>query len=265
MSAPRIILASLPSFFQKWSKLVEIWRSSDKNNFAQFFETRCIVVIWYSPGKILEGREGEQAHYLPHFITKVWICNCRRHRRWYFEYVRASPCWRHVAASICDYCQVSSVNSRPNDQSRVWLAKKLTTLWRTAAFSATQAFILSKYFNSALLTYRQTNTLQRTLRNKRKSEKRSNFLWPPYGVGQAIIFLPCGFFLSFYLFSSPNLSGHILDVYHTSTHGVALVRIHNGGLKCAVRGSLQVQDAKKSPKIAIWAPSHNFVGIYLRN
>jgi len=29
----------------------------------------------------------------------------------------------------------------------------------------------------------------------------------------------------FLLFSSPNLSGHRLDVYHTSTHGVALVRI----------------------------------------
>ena len=52
-------------------------------------------------------------------------------------------------------------------------------------------------------------------------------LWPPCVIGQAIIFLPCGFFLllSFYLFSSPNLSGHRLDVYHTSTHGVALVRI----------------------------------------
>ena len=35
--APRIILASLPSFCQKLSKLVEIRRSSDKNNFAQFF------------------------------------------------------------------------------------------------------------------------------------------------------------------------------------------------------------------------------------
>ena len=33
-------------------------------------------------------------------------------------------------------------------------------------------------------------------------------------------------FLSFFLrFSSTNLSGHRLDVYHTSTHGVALVRI----------------------------------------
>jgi len=28
----------------------------------------------------------------------------------------------------------------------------------------------------------------------------------------------------FYLFSSPNLSCHRLDVYHTSTHGVALVQ-----------------------------------------
>ena len=29
----------------------------------------------------------------------------------------------------------------------------------------------------------------------------------------------------FFLFSSPNLSGRRVDVYHTSTHGVALVRI----------------------------------------
>jgi len=52
-------------------------------------------------------------------------------------------------------------------------------------------------------------------------------LWPPYVVGQAIIFLPCGFCLLLLsiFFSSPNLSGHRVDVYHTSTHGVALVRI----------------------------------------
>ena len=29
----------------------------------------------------------------------------------------------------------------------------------------------------------------------------------------------------FFFFSSPNLGGRRLDVYHTSTHGVALVRI----------------------------------------
>ena len=43
MSATRIFLASLPAFCQKLSKLVEILRSSGKNNFAQFFETRCRV------------------------------------------------------------------------------------------------------------------------------------------------------------------------------------------------------------------------------
>jgi len=51
----------------------------------------------------------------------------------------------------------------------------------------------------------------------------SRYLWPPYGVGQVIIFSSCGFF--FLLFSSPNLSRRRSDVYHTSTYGVALVRI----------------------------------------
>jgi len=53
-------------------------------------------------------------------------------------------------------------------------------------------------------------------------------------------------FLSF--FSLPNLSGRRLDVYHTSTHGVALVRIQNECLKCAARGSLEIQDAKMMQK-----------------
>ena len=76
----------------------------------------------------------------------------------------------------------------------------------------------------------------------------------------ALLFL--SFFLSFFFFiSSPNLSGRRLDVYHTSTHGVALVRISNAGLKCAARGSLEIQDAKMSEKIAISAPSHNFRAI----
>ena len=60
------------------------------------------------------------------------------------------------------------------------------------------------------------------------------------------MFSSCGFFflLSFFFFSSPNLSRRTLDVYHTSTYGNALVRIQNTGLKCAVRGSLKIQDAK---------------------
>jgi len=51
-----------------------------------------------------------------------------------------------------------------------------------------------------------------------------------------------------------------MDVYHTSTHDVVLVRIENAGLKCAARGSLETQNPKTHQKIAIWAPLHNFVG-----
>jgi len=93
----------------------------------------------------------------------------------------------------------------------------------------------------------------------------SFFLWPPYGIRQAIIFLPCGFSSSILFYSSPNLSGRRLDVYHTSTHDLALVRIKNAGLKCTARGSLEMQDAKIAQKIAAWAPSHNFVGLCLHN
>jgi len=49
-------------------------------------------------------------------------------------------------------------------------------------------------------------------------------LWSPYGIGRPYIFSCCGLFFLL-LFSSPNLSGRRLDVYHTLAHGVALVRI----------------------------------------
>jgi len=51
-----------------------------------------------------------------------------------------------------------------------------------------------------------------------------HLLWPPYVIG-GIIFLPCNFYLllSSIFFSSPNVSGRRLHVYHTLTHGVALV------------------------------------------
>jgi len=48
-------------------------------------------------------------------------------------------------------------------------------------------------------------------------------LWSPYGIGQTIYIFML-WFCSFF-FSSPNLSRHRLDVCHTSTHGVAIVRI----------------------------------------
>ena len=92
-------------------------------------------------------------------------------------------------------------------------------------------------------------------------------LWSPYGIGRSYIFSCCGLFFFFFLllsfFSSPNLSRRRLDVCHTSTHGVALAGIQNACLKCAARGSLKIQDANSRQKFATWAPSHNFVGLYL--
>jgi len=92
-----------------------------------------------------------------------------------------------------------------------------------------------------------------------------------YSVIMAALRSRCGhyifalWFLSIFFYSSPNLSGCRLDVYYTSTHDVALVRILNAGLKCAARGLLETQDAKLMQKIAICAPSHNFIGLYLHN
>jgi len=50
------------------------------------------------------------------------------------------------------------------------------------------------------------------------------YVWSPYVIRQTIIFSCCDllFFLLFFI-SLPNLSGYRVDVYHTSTHGVALV------------------------------------------
>jgi len=71
--------------------------------------------------------------------------------------------------------------------------------------------------------------------------------------------LPCGFFLLFY--SSPNLSGRRLDVYHTSTHGANL---ECRSETCCARLA-ENTGRKNRQKVAIWAPSHNFVGLYLPN
>jgi len=46
-------------------------------------------------------------------------------------------------------------------------------------------------------------------------------LWPPCVIGQAIFVL--WILLLLFFFSSPNLSRRKLDVYRTSTRGVALV------------------------------------------
>jgi len=40
-----------------------------------------------------------------------------------------------------------------------------------------------------------------------------------------------------------------MDVYHTSTHDAALVRIYHAGLKCAACGRLKMQAAKITQKL----------------
>ena len=84
-------------------------------------------------------------------------------------------------------------------------------------------------------------------------------LW--YRAGHYIFAL---WFLSFYLLLFfPRLisAGCRLDVYHTSTHGVAVVQI-----RMQVWNVLHATRWKyKTQKIAILAPSHNFVGLYLQN
>jgi len=57
------ILAILPSAYQHLLKLVEIWRSSDRNKNARFFETRCINAI--SPDE--RATRG-------YFWQPTWIC-----------------------------------------------------------------------------------------------------------------------------------------------------------------------------------------------
>jgi len=73
------------------------------------------------------------------------------------------------------------------------------------------------------------------------------------------------FVLSFF-FCSPNLSRRILDVFHTSTHGVecglSLVQIYDAGLKPAARGSLNAGRQKSRQKSPSRAISSQLKGTY---
>jgi len=62
----------------------------------------------------------------------------------------------------------------------------------------------------------------------------------------------CFFLRSFSYFSS-DLSGRRLDVCHTSTHGVALVRMKNVGLKRAACGLWEISGAKSLTAVAVVA------------
>ena len=91
-------------------------------------------------------------------------------------------------------------------------------------------------------------------------------LWSPYGIGQTIIFSCC---CLFFLLSSffPRLISAAAD-------WMSAILPHMVWPKCEFKMQVWNQlhaarwkhrTQKKSAKITIWAPSHNFVGLYLRN
>jgi len=111
------------------------------------------------------------------------------------------------------------------------------TLWRSAegityTIFGRAAITLDIGPHSSKLIYynarSQAHVTSRHIKNKVKSNSDpiyKDLLWPPCVADADIIFLSCGFFYLLFSFSSPILSRRRLDVYHTSTYGVALVRI----------------------------------------
>jgi len=100
-------------------------------------------------------------------------------------------------------------------------------------------------------------------RSPKKYSDDRTFLWPPCVADADIIFLPCGFFFFFFLFFFPCLISAI--GYWMSTILPDMVwpycefRMQVWNVLHAARWKYRMQ------KIAIWAPSYRFVGLYLCN
>ena len=131
-------------------------------------------------------------------IVRDTGCVCRR-----------LPCSFVTLALLGSYACVSQVGEYDVDEhgSGIEYIKRVR-------FAPTQTEELLERISELHRTHRSSHT-----------PSPSTLLWSPYVIGQTIIFLPCDFYLLSFFLSSPNLSGQRLDVYHTSRHGVALVRI----------------------------------------
>ena len=90
-----------------------------------------------------------------------------------------------------------------------------------------------------------------------QSPRRSRLFtrWPPYVIGGAIIFLPCGFYL---------LSIYLLRLPYFHTRCGLSANLECMSETCCAR-LVENAGRKNDAKLAIWAPLHNFVGLYLRN
>jgi len=94
--------------------------------------------------------------------------------------------------------------------------------------------------------------------------KLKYYLWPPYVIREAIIFLPCEAVISIFPSSSffPRLISPVADWMSTILPHIVWqceFRMHVWNVLHAARWIYRAQ------KIAISAPSHNFVGLCLRN
>ena len=112
--------------------------------------------------------------------------------------------WASITRSLCYSCATCSVHFRATQivwQGRLWgcLFKHLVFLYSSCCSCSFSPFY---YFVSSYMT----QIIMVAVCNR----------------ADHYIFI---LFLSSFFFSSSNLSGWRLDVYHTSTHGVALVRI----------------------------------------
>jgi len=117
--------------------------------------------------------------------------------------------------------------------------------------------LMANYFDHLLSLDTPTYTVAQIA----KRFEPSTVLWAFHTIQPSSFVL--WFLLSFY--SSPILSGRRLDVYHTSTHGVGLLaNLECRSETCCTRLAGNT-GRKNDVKIAICAPSHNFVGLYLRN
>jgi len=91
-------------------------------------------------------------------------------------------------------------------------------------------------------------------------------LWPPYGIGQAIIFLPCDFYLlSIFFFFFPSPISAVGDWMSTILPHMVWCGL-SANLECmSEMCCTRLAENTGHKKIAILAPSHNFVGLCLRS
>ena len=137
----------------------------------------------------------------------------------------------------------------------------------------TRSLLTDQSINQLIIHVFYCTTTDNNVKNKTQSSCCTtsfmfcSLLWPRYGIGQTIIFSSCRlfffffFFLFFLAYSQPSQIG-CLPYFHT-WYGLS------ANLRCRSEtyctGLAESTGRKNSPKIPIWAPSHNFVGLYLCN